>query len=172
MRALNPVISSLLVTAVLLGAGGAAADEVPLPLRDLKVVALAPADGRAVVRDGEGTLVVLAVGDALPEAPAAVARIVPGRLVLLLDTEDGPREVWVEPVAGAGPDRVRVLELTADDGWELSKPLIQPVGPPVYSPEKRSPAAASNEADEDEAGQNGADEDEVGQDGATEEESP
>jgi len=136
-RALKPVLASLIVLLVFLGGGAAkaqttAVEDLPRELRNLKVLALSPGDQRVVVRVGQRDLQVLEVGDSISrqgseEKAATVTRIEARRLVLLLETEDGPCEVWVAPVQGTKPGLVRTLCSTTDERVELSKPLIQPI---------------------------------------------
>lgn len=84
-----------------------------VPLADLAVRALAPADGRAIVQMPDGALRPLAVGDEIPEAGVRVRQVLPDRLVV--DETTAPegrarRRIWIFRAGPGERSRVQVLD--------------------------------------------------------------
>src|SRR5581483_4640793 len=107
-------------------------------LEALTVLALAPAEGRAVVRKADGDLQSLGVGDLLPGTAERVSAILPDRLVAQAAPSRGgipARRFWIYRQPGeGGKTRVQVLD---------REPRPRP---PVFRPQETPPPPGARSA--------------------------
>lgn len=105
------------------------------PLEQLRVVALAPLEARAVVQSPDGALHVIGRGDALPGTSATVLQVLPDKLVVEEQTggipERGKQLAWLHkrPQAG-GSSWVQRLQ-------RQSPAAALPMTPPALNPSQR-----------------------------------
>lgn len=99
-------------------------------LEKITVLALGPADGRAVVAQSEGKMLVLKVGDTVPETKAIVLQVLHDKLVVE-DMIENPGEppvkqvVWIfKPEKTGAKSRVQRLDQTGPEKNFLLKPTV------------------------------------------------
>ena len=102
-------------------------------LQDVAVLSLSPLDGRAVVRTAKRELVVVRVGDELPESDARLRQVLPDRLVLEIAPKGSPKKtIWLyRAEKPGGASRVVVLDRETPD----RKPVLQPGTPAPPKPD-------------------------------------
>jgi hypothetical protein len=94
-------------------------------LEELGVLAVAPADGRAVVQMPDGALRLLAVGDEIPEGGLTLRKVLPDRAVLeekAVRPGAARRRIWIFLAEEGKPSRVQVL----DPERPAEMPMVRP----------------------------------------------
>jgi len=115
----------LLARALVLGTALIAAVASAAQLEELGVLAVAPADGRAVVQMPDGELRLLAVGDEIPEAGLTLRKVLPDRAVLeekAARPGAARRRIWIFLAEEGRPSRVQVL----DPERPAEMPMVRP----------------------------------------------
>lgn len=92
---------------------------------ELSVLALAPADGRAVVQKPDGSLLLMRVGDEIAAAGLTLRKVLPDRAVLE-EKASRPgaarRRIWIFRAEEGKPSRVQVL----DPERPAETPVVRP----------------------------------------------
>ncbi|MGE3540695.1 MAG: hypothetical protein AB7N91_25055 [Candidatus Tectimicrobiota bacterium] len=107
------------------------------PLAGLRVLALAPAAGQAVVRWPDGRLLLVRVGDVMGASGARLLQVLPDRLVLDEVHSEGaalptPQQVWLYKAPGDGGESrlvrlYRTLPASEQPGGAEPRAVAKPV---------------------------------------------
>ena len=116
-----------------LAAVGVGAEDPPLPLRGLRLQALAPVAGEAVFRFADGRVEVVPEGQELTGIGVMLAEVLTDRAVLHLDVEGRRQIAWMYPATRPGkPSRIKLVRFEPPDAPPVPRPvdISQPTSPP------------------------------------------
>lgn len=112
---------------------GAGAEDPPLPLRGLRLQALAPVAGEAVFRFADGRVEVVAEGQELTGIGVTLAEVLTDRAVLHLEVEGRRQIAWMYPATRPGkPSRIKLVRFEPPDAPPVPRPVSSdlPAPPP------------------------------------------
>ena len=96
---------------------------------NLRLMALAPADGRAVLQTPDHALHTVGVGETLPGTAAVVRKVLPAMLVLEVpgERDAGPQQIWMFRYAGAQTPPMRHFSRSAPPVLVQAPPRVMRV---------------------------------------------
>lgn len=119
----------------------AAADAVRL--EDLTVMALGALDGRAVLKGGDGKMLVVKVGDTIPGTKAVLAQVLADKIVVQdtvvgADKSAKTQTIWIsKPSQPGGKSMVQRLESEAPPPRVVQGKIAQPVAAQPVNPKAK-----------------------------------
>lgn len=108
---------------VCLTAAAAWADERPVPLKRLRLQALAPVAGEAVFRFPDGRVEAISEGQQLTGTGAVLVEVLTDRAVVRVEVEGRQQTAWMYPATEPGkPGRIKMLRFDPADAPQPSQP--------------------------------------------------